>query len=30
VRAALANALVHIPRGAGELRAGARVDYLPI
>ena len=30
VRAALSNALVHVPRGEGELRAGARVDYLPI
>ncbi len=30
VRAALANALVHIPRGDGEVGAGARVDYLSI
>ena len=30
VRAASANALVFIPRGEGELRAGAEVSYLPI
>ena len=30
VRAALADALVHIPRGEGEIAQGARVGYLPI
>ena len=30
VRAAAADALVHIPRGEGELDAGATVRYLPI
>jgi molybdopterin molybdotransferase len=29
-RAAAADALVHIPRGAGELAAGAAVRYLPL
>jgi molybdopterin molybdotransferase len=28
VRAAAANALVHVPRGSGELAAGSRVRYL--
>ena len=27
-RAALADALVHVPRGDGELAAGTRVRYL--
>jgi molybdopterin molybdotransferase len=30
VRAALANALVHIPRGEGDVRQGAQVSYLPM
>ena len=30
VRAAAAAALVHVPRGDGELPAGARVRYLPL
>lgn len=30
VRAAVADALVHIPRGEGELVAGAAVRYLPL
>jgi molybdopterin molybdotransferase len=30
VRAAAADALVHIPRGEGELEAGATVRYLPL
>ncbi len=30
VRAAAANALVHVPRGAGELEAGAHVSWLPV
>jgi hypothetical protein len=30
VRAAAADALVLVPRGAGELPAGAAVGYLPI
>jgi len=30
VRAAAADALVHVPRGAGELPAGATVRYLPL
>ena len=30
VRAAAANALVHVPRGDGELVAGANVRFLPI
>ncbi len=30
VSAAAANALVHVPRGDGELAAGAAVKYLPI
>jgi molybdopterin molybdotransferase len=30
VRAAGANALVHVPRGEGELSAGAAVRYLPL
>jgi molybdopterin molybdotransferase len=30
VRAALADALVHIPRGEGEIAQGARVGYLTI
>lgn len=30
VRAAAANALVHVPRGQGELSAGERVRFLPI
>ena len=30
VRAAAADALVHVPRGEGELDAGATVRYLPI
>jgi molybdopterin molybdotransferase len=30
VRAAAADALVHIPRGAGELPAGSVVRYLPL
>jgi molybdopterin molybdotransferase len=30
VRAAGADALVHAPRGEGELAAGARVRYLPL
>jgi molybdopterin biosynthesis enzyme len=30
VRAASADALVLVPRGTGELAAGARVRYLPI
>jgi molybdopterin molybdotransferase len=29
-RAALADALVHVPRGEGELPAGASVGYLPL
>ena len=29
-RAAAADALVHVPRGTGELAAGARVRYLPL
>ena len=30
VRAAAADALVHVPRGDGELAAGAPVRYLPL
>ena len=30
VRAAAANALVHVPRGDGELEAGAHVSWLPV
>ncbi len=30
VRAAAADALVHIPRGDGELPAGSAVRYLPL
>ncbi len=30
VRAAAADALVHVPRGEGELAAGERVRYLPV
>jgi molybdopterin molybdotransferase len=30
VRAALADALVHVPRGEGEVAQGAQVSYLPI
>jgi molybdopterin molybdotransferase len=30
VRASAADALVHIPRGEGELAAGATVRYLPL
>ena len=30
VRAAAADALVHVPRGEGELPAGAAVRYLPL
>ncbi len=30
VRAASADALVHVPRGDGELAAGAKVRYLPL
>jgi molybdopterin molybdotransferase len=30
VRAASANALVHVPRGDGELAAGAHVSWLPV
>jgi molybdopterin molybdotransferase len=30
VRAAAANALVHVPRGEGELAAGASVRFLPL
>ncbi|MCS7008142.1 MAG: molybdopterin molybdotransferase MoeA, partial [Gaiellaceae bacterium] len=30
VRAAAADALVHVPRGNGELPAGSRVRYLPL
>ena len=30
VRAAAADALVHIPRGRGELAAGSVVRYLPL
>jgi molybdopterin molybdotransferase len=30
VRAAAADALVHVPRGDGELPAGAAVRYLPL
>jgi molybdopterin molybdotransferase len=30
VRAAAADALVLVPRGAGEVRAGERVSYLPL
>jgi hypothetical protein len=30
VRAALADALVHIPRGEGDVAQGAQVRYLPI
>jgi molybdopterin molybdotransferase len=30
VRAALADALVHIPRGEGDVAQGAQVSYLPI
>jgi molybdopterin biosynthesis enzyme len=30
VRAAAANALVLVPRGDGELAAGATVRYLPL
>ena len=29
-RAAAADALVHIPRGTGQLAAGSRVRYLPL
>ena len=29
-RAAAADALVHVPRGTGELAAGARARYLPL
>jgi molybdopterin molybdotransferase len=30
VRAASANALVHVPRGDGELAVGAHVSWLPV
>jgi hypothetical protein len=30
VRASSAGALVHVPRGSGEIAAGATVRYLPI
>jgi hypothetical protein len=30
VRAAGADALVHVPRGEGELAAGTTVRYLPL
>ena len=30
VRAAAADALLHVPRGEGELPAGAIVRYLPL
>ena len=30
VRAASADALVHVPRGAGEIPAGAAVRYLDL
>jgi molybdopterin molybdotransferase len=30
VRAAAANALVHVPRGEGELAAGSQVRYVPL
>ena len=30
VRAARANALVHVPRGEGTIEAGARVRFLPL
>ena len=30
VRAAAADALLHVPRGEGELAAGAIVRYLPL
>jgi molybdopterin biosynthesis enzyme len=30
VRAASADALVHVPRGEGELAAGEPVEYLPL
>jgi hypothetical protein len=29
-RAAAANALVHVPRGDGEISSGAPVRYLPL
>jgi hypothetical protein len=30
VRAAAADALVHVPRGDGELAAGEQVRFLPL
>jgi molybdopterin molybdotransferase len=30
VRAATADALVHVPRGSGEVAAGAEIEYLPL